>query len=166
MKKYRSHKVVEAAKIVRVGDEERAVAPSGERALVLEGGSSVWVTGDWRNKHSDNGAVPLVGGYFVRYADGYESWSPAEAFEEGYSDLENEEQKDEVKRHPPGNPKVAKMHEEWRKQIDRTMHFLEEFLSGNWDEYLQARRRLQECLFWGTSLIARTQREMPDEEKT
>lgn len=26
-----------------------------------------------------------VGGYFVRYADGYESWSPAQAFEDGYT---------------------------------------------------------------------------------
>ena len=25
------------------------------------------------------------GGYYVRYPDGYESWSPAEAFEEGYT---------------------------------------------------------------------------------
>ena len=27
---------------------------------------------------------PQAGGYYVRYADGYESWSPAEAFENGY----------------------------------------------------------------------------------
>ena len=26
-----------------------------------------------------------AGGYYVRYPDGYESWSPAEAFEEGYT---------------------------------------------------------------------------------
>lgn len=28
---------------------------------------------------------PQVGGYFVVYADGYQSWSPAQAFEGGYS---------------------------------------------------------------------------------
>jgi hypothetical protein len=28
---------------------------------------------------------PEVGGYFVLYADGYESYSPAKAFEEGYT---------------------------------------------------------------------------------
>jgi hypothetical protein len=27
---------------------------------------------------------PKVGGYFVEYADGYQSWSPAAAFESGY----------------------------------------------------------------------------------
>lgn len=26
-----------------------------------------------------------VGGYYVVYEDGYESWSPAEAFEKGYT---------------------------------------------------------------------------------
>ena len=28
---------------------------------------------------------PEVGGYFVCYKDGYQSWSPARAFEEGYT---------------------------------------------------------------------------------
>jgi hypothetical protein len=31
-------------------------------------------------KHS-----PKAGGYYVVYADGYKSWSPAQAFEEGYT---------------------------------------------------------------------------------
>ncbi len=30
---------------------------------------------------------PEVGGYYVRYEDGYESYSPAKAFEEGYTPL-------------------------------------------------------------------------------
>ena len=30
------------------------------------------------------GGMPVIGDYFVRYADGYESWSPRKAFEEGY----------------------------------------------------------------------------------
>ncbi len=30
---------------------------------------------------------PKVGGYYVRYEDGYESYSPAKAFEEGYMPL-------------------------------------------------------------------------------
>ncbi len=38
------------------------------------------VTEDWFNKHN-----PAAGGYFVRYADGYESYSPSHAFENGYS---------------------------------------------------------------------------------
>jgi hypothetical protein len=39
------------------------------------GASAAWV-----EKHK-----PQVGGYFVVYADGYTSYSPAEAFEDGYS---------------------------------------------------------------------------------
>lgn len=40
---------------------------------------SVVVSEEYMNKHE-----PYVGGYFVRYNDGYESFSPAEAFEGGY----------------------------------------------------------------------------------
>ncbi len=28
---------------------------------------------------------PQAGGYYVVYQDGYKSWSPADAFEEGYT---------------------------------------------------------------------------------
>lgn len=31
--------------------------------------------------------APKAGGYFVAYEDGYKSWSPAEAFESGYTRL-------------------------------------------------------------------------------
>ena len=36
--------------------------------------------GTWLDKHN-----PAVGGYYVVYKDGYESFSPAQAFEEGYA---------------------------------------------------------------------------------
>jgi hypothetical protein len=31
---------------------------------------------------------PQVGGYYVVYPDGYKSWSPAEAFESGYTRIQ------------------------------------------------------------------------------
>lgn len=31
--------------------------------------------------------VPIVGDYYVVYEDGYATWSPAKAFEEGYTRL-------------------------------------------------------------------------------
>ena len=34
--------------------------------------------------------APRVGGYFVRYDDGYESFSPAAAFEGGYTSVDAE----------------------------------------------------------------------------
>ncbi|HLG97188.1 MAG TPA: hypothetical protein VKX49_12825 [Bryobacteraceae bacterium] len=41
------------------------------------------VTGKYYRKHQ-----PQPGGYFVVYEDGYESFSPAKAFEEGYTRIE------------------------------------------------------------------------------
>ena len=35
---------------------------------------------EWLDKHN-----PEVGGYYVVYEDGYKSFSPAKAFEEGYT---------------------------------------------------------------------------------
>ena len=40
------------------------------------------VSGEFMAKHK-----PVVGGYFVVYEDGYESFSPARAFEEGYTPI-------------------------------------------------------------------------------
>lgn len=80
MKRYVSHKEVDAAKILEVINNPDIFV------LVVEGQDDTeLVTNEWIAKHSDNGAQELVGGYFVRYADGYTSWSPAGAFEEGYT---------------------------------------------------------------------------------
>lgn len=80
MKQYQSHKTVEAAKILGMD-----YAAGGAR-LHLEGfdPESVFVEVAWLNKHKPSPSVDLVGGYFLRYSDGYQSWSPAEAFEQGY----------------------------------------------------------------------------------
>ncbi|QCW21946.1 hypothetical protein JessAGP_016 [Caulobacter phage Jess A] len=91
MQKFKSHKIVEAAKVV------------GFEVNVPDEGATLWLTdGDVNQaQHVDNAwldknapgwgthvaEVELVGGYFVRYADGYTSWSPAEAFESGYTAL-------------------------------------------------------------------------------
>lgn len=44
------------------------------------------VTRDYMMKHE-----PEVGGYYVVYKDGYQSYSPAKAFEEGYTIVQGEE---------------------------------------------------------------------------
>lgn len=77
--KWRSHKVVWADKITGVYDEPRrwVLACSGIVAVSLALQERVPV--------GDGGLRLAVGGYYVRYADGYESWSPAQAFEEGYT---------------------------------------------------------------------------------
>ena len=78
------HKVVRAAKIVAVGigPEVPPDAPHGTRRgvrLALEGAAHVDVSQLWMQTKA---AQP--GGYFVQYEDGYSSFSPAKAFEEGY----------------------------------------------------------------------------------
>jgi len=75
MKKYKSHKTVQAAKIACINKNE-----DGSAQLTFEGDAASVVVNKSYMDHRD----PQEGGYYVRYEDGYESWSPAEAFEEGY----------------------------------------------------------------------------------
>lgn len=79
MPQYRCHKVVRAAKITALRQNGNPDMPD----LVLgEIGGIVTVLPDWHAKNK-----PQVGGYYVVYEDGYRSYSPAKAFEEGYVSL-------------------------------------------------------------------------------
>lgn len=74
MKRYKCHKIVEAAKIVAAernakGEPWRVVCDDHSTNLVA----------------SNAGITEEDKGYLVRYSDGYTSWSPTKAFEEGYS---------------------------------------------------------------------------------
>lgn len=71
---YRCIKTVRAAKIT-------AVKPDGTEGAWLEFSDDqrVWVDREFILKHD-----PKAGGWFVVYKDGYCSWSPGNAFEEGY----------------------------------------------------------------------------------
>ena len=77
MPKYVSHKEVWALKIeaVEVGQYGRGwITPEDD------GYGAFGVSKEYLEKHK-----PKPGGYYVVYADGYESFSPAKAFEEGYT---------------------------------------------------------------------------------
>ena len=76
--KYKCHKEVEAGKIFDIVRSETGFYLSTAY-------STVDVSWDYFEKHN-----PKIGGYYVKYEDGYESWSPAEAFEEGYTLVEYE----------------------------------------------------------------------------
>ena len=87
MPKYQSHKIVWALKIKEiVFDSVLAHADNRETdgsAMITpeEGGyASFKVNHKYCLKHQ-----PEVGGYYIRYEDGYESWSPSKAFESGYA---------------------------------------------------------------------------------
>jgi len=89
MPKYRSHKEVWALKIKEIvfdsdlakgvnreTDGSATITPE-EKGYALFKVDQAYVT-----KHR-----PKVGGYYVVYKDGYESWSPADAFEGGYTKI-------------------------------------------------------------------------------
>lgn len=70
--RWKCHKVVEAFKIGKI-DGNRLHAENGQHV--------VEVTPAFRQKH----VTCQEGGYYVRYEDGYCSYSPAKAFEAGYT---------------------------------------------------------------------------------
>lgn len=83
MPKYECHKTVHALQIKEVLDtSEKGAESDGGRTLVFVDTEFAVqrVTSEYVRKHS-----PQPGGYYVIYKDGYESFSPAEAFESGYT---------------------------------------------------------------------------------
>lgn len=96
---YKSHKVVRAAKIERVN----IFNDDGDAEIFMEGGIETSVCGDWMrrvvadaDKANGNNPDSLIGGYFVQYDDGYASWSPAKAFEEGYTPVAQAKEPDPI----------------------------------------------------------------------
>jgi hypothetical protein len=87
MPRYKSHKTVHALKIadIRKPDLPENQEWDGGKIIIPadEGFGSFAVDGDYIRKHD-----PQVGGYYVVYDDGYKSWSPAEAFEGGYTRID------------------------------------------------------------------------------
>ena len=79
--KYKSHKVVRATKIKSISKSDKA----GMRIVTPEdpGIRPFKLTAVFCAKHQ-----PQEGGYIVSYSDDYMSWSPAEAFENGYTRID------------------------------------------------------------------------------
>lgn len=80
---YQCHKKVNAAKInVINGTALELSFQDGDRTRI----KTVRVDPEWIERHK-----PEVGGYFVAYDNNYTSYSPADAFESGYTiDLQQE----------------------------------------------------------------------------
>lgn len=93
MPQYQSHKIVRAAQITGIEPQ----SATGLTGLIL--GELRAVMGlDWMRHFA-----PEVGGYLVEYSNGYVSYSPAKAFEEGYIELAD------IASLPPGAEAVATM---------------------------------------------------------
>lgn len=78
--RWKSHKIVEGFKIQMIRHTEEGRWVLMQEPESNEPAIEVMVSMEYVHKHD-----PKAGGYYVRYKDGYESWSPAEAFENGYT---------------------------------------------------------------------------------
>lgn len=72
MPRYKSHKTVWALKIAKVAG--CTITPADPGYAPFEVDPSLYLR-----------YTPTTGDYFVQYEDGYKSFSPAKAFEEGYT---------------------------------------------------------------------------------
>jgi hypothetical protein len=79
MPRYQCHKKVWALKIASI---DWTPGEGGTITPVDAGYAPLKVSDDFMGKHS-----PRVGGYYVVYDDGYKSYSPEKAFEDGYTRL-------------------------------------------------------------------------------
>ena len=82
MPRWKCHKEVNAFKIreIRMVGEPPTASTDQRALLVSTDGGTVTVTAEYMRKHR-----PQIGGYYVLYEDGYHSFSPAKAFEDGYA---------------------------------------------------------------------------------
>ncbi len=98
MQRYQCHKIVEAAKITEIEVQVQTIRFEGETAFR----PTTWEW--WGRFYSEiTGALGTDDlGYFVRYADGYESWSPTAVFEAGYEAIVDNQVTVQIRR-PPGH---------------------------------------------------------------
>lgn len=88
MPRYKCHKEVWAQKIKEIHFDSDAAKADDNRgtdgsAIIIpeeSGYAPFRVSAAYVNKHK-----PQAGGYFVVYSGGYQSWSPAAEFEDGYT---------------------------------------------------------------------------------
>ena len=82
---YQCHKRVRAVKIKYITLDGAGIGAYLIPEENIPGVERIWVDPGYMRKHN-----PQPGGYYVRYKDGYQSFSPAEAFEEGYVRMEDD----------------------------------------------------------------------------
>lgn len=83
---YQCHKKVRALKIKEISDPTGPENESNGSIVIHpeeQGFGPITVQGKFVPRHE--AARPQIGWYWVRYEDGYESFSPAEPFEGGYT---------------------------------------------------------------------------------
>ncbi len=149
MPRYQCHKTVHALQI-------RGISVSGELGFDPPFMPRL-MSKEWLDKHN-----PAVGGYLVLYEDGYESYSPQEPFESGYSQLgdaltvpglTNEEIERRITYHPP-SAAARRRHDAVRAQIRMTMQRMNVELPSC-REMSIVMTKLEEAMYWANAAIAR-----------
>ena len=134
---YKSHKTVRAAKITAFRQNGNPDMPD----LVLGDISCiVSLLPDWHQKHK-----PKVGGYLVQYEDGYQSYSPAKAFEEGYTEVQSTGQLTQSADSGllPHQQRVVDEKDEVGDRLSKLFAFFEGPIFWNLDEAERSRLRNQ-----------------------
>ena len=85
-RQYQCHKMVHALQIVDINEDPA----SDTMRLVFDDYPEVHMHPDWVKEHRAK-----AGGYYVVYSDGYQSYSPKDVFEEGYTLVEEAKLTDE-----------------------------------------------------------------------
>lgn len=147
MRHYACHKTVEASVIHAVN-----LRLNGARSLILDAGT-IEVSAEWVEKHQ-----PQVGGYFVQYADGYQSYSPAKAFEEGYRPLSSlptvaPHIEKNFTYHPP-KPGQPEKYQALREKAKELAALIDNTVPKSREQSL-ALTNLEQAVFWANAGIAR-----------
>jgi len=159
--KYRCHKEVWAIKIldiVRHNEGDPKAETDGSALLCPEEHATyapIKVGSDYMRKHN-----PHVGGYYVQYKDGYESFSPAEPFESGYTPVQEDAARtQQIERnftyHPP-KPGQPERYQGLRNAAYGLAILLDVECPDSREKSL-AMTKLEEAVFWANASIARNE---------
>jgi hypothetical protein len=140
MPRYVAHKKVWALKIAELALEAPSgdIGEAGPLGAIITPADSRYapfkVDAAYVEKHS-----PKLGGYYVVYEDGYKSFSPAEAFEQGYTALDGPRVIDPAHRYRIGGGQVLQFLKKERVPAPegaQVSHYLETTALGTTNEEL------------------------------
>jgi len=147
MPRYKCHKEAHALKISSLFDD------GGTTRLLVEAPfSPIEVSAAWVAKHD-----PKAGGYYVVYKDGYASFSPAEAFDDGYTrtDVPSSDLENRFTYHPPKGNQAERY--VWIRDHAKSLAAMIDELCPDSREKSLAVTNLEESVMWANASIARNE---------
>lgn len=175
---YQSHKKVCAAKIKEVVTQNTPMLNELRLKFSLDADvEPVSVDAAWVVSRVFKGKAPqstyelanaCVGGYFVVYDDGYTSWSPAKAFEDGYTPAPAQPVRGEVNSPFPPAP-FRPVYRQLHAEESDAVASIKDKAADLWDALnaastlpnvdprclATARTKLEECVMWATKAVTK-----------